>query len=337
MFKSATPSSDRFEFLAAGGRYNFLVFLPPPSAERDVAIDAVSRERALFRDDNSLFFAVLPDEPSFATARDSNGWRWFRDFDGGLRRLYNAINQQGALQPEWFLIDPGLRLLGCGPLATIEQGLHVLRHLGRANDFAGVPMTAPVLIVPRVLEIDFCRALIEHHHSVGGKPSGVMRTIDGKLVGQLDDFKRRTDAAIEDERLRDGLRERLALRLLPEIKRAYNFAVTRIERYIVACYDAADGGYFRPHIDNGAPETAHRRFAVSINLNSEAFEGGDLRFPEYGWRSYRAPTGGAVVFSAGMIHEAMPVTKGRRYVTLPFLYDDAAAELRAANLAKQNA
>ena len=25
----------------------------------------------------------------------------------------------------------------------------------------------------------------------------------------------------------------------------------------------------------------HRRFAVSISLNSEAFEGGDLRFPEF--------------------------------------------------------
>lgn len=190
-------------------------------------------------------------------------------------------------------------------------------------------MTAPVLIVPRVLEPAFCRALIDGYEAQGGAPSGVMRTIDGKLVGQSDDFKRRRDAEIPPGPLADGLRQRIVQRLLPEIRRAFQFEATRIERYIVACYDAAEGGWFRPHRDNGAPETAHRKFAVSINLDSEAFEGGDLRFPEYGWRTYRAPTGGAVVFAAGVLHEATPVTRGRRYCTLPFLYDEAGAKLRA--------
>ena len=36
-----------------------------------------------------------------------------------------------------------------------------------------------------------------------------------------------------------------------------------------------------------------RRFAVTINLNSEEYEGGDLMFPEFGRAVYRAPTGGA--------------------------------------------
>ena len=101
----------------------------------------------------------------------------------------------------------------------------------------------------------------------------------------------------------------------------------------MACYDAEEGGYFRPHIDNGAPETAHRKFAVTINLNSDEFEGGDLRFPEYGRRTYRAPTGGAVVFSCTLLHEATPVTRGRRYATLPFLYDEDGARIRTANAA----
>jgi predicted 2-oxoglutarate/Fe(II)-dependent dioxygenase YbiX len=184
------------------------------------------------------------------------------------------------------------------------------------------------------LEPAFCRALIDHYLAVGGMPSGVMRTIDGVLVGQTDTFKRRTDAEIADEGLRDGLRRRIVQRLLPEIRRAFSFEATRIERYIVACYDAEDGGYFKPHRDNGAPETAHRKFAVSINLNSEEFEGGDLRFLEYGWRTYRPPTGGAVVFGAGILHEATPVTRGRRFATLPFLYDEAGARVRAEQLAR---
>ena len=112
----------------------------------------------------------------------------------------------------------------------------------------------------------------------------------------------------------------------------FQFKVTRLERYLVACYDAADGGYFRPHRDNETLGTAHRRFAVSINLNAEQFEGGDLRFPEFGTRTYRPPTGGAVVFCCSLQHEATPVTRGRRYAFLPFLYDEAGQAIRNANL-----
>jgi predicted 2-oxoglutarate/Fe(II)-dependent dioxygenase YbiX len=104
-----------------------------------------------------------------------------------------------------------------------------------------------------------------------------------------------------------------------------------MERYIVACYDAEQGGHFRPHRDNTTKGTAHRRFAVTINLNAGDYGGGDLRFPEYGPATYRAPTGGAVVFSCSLLHEATPVTSGTRYAFLPFLYDEAAAELREAN------
>ena len=105
-----------------------------------------------------------------------------------------------------------------------------------------------------------------------------------------------------------------------------------MERDLVACYDAADNGFFRPHRDNTTKGTAHRRFAVTINLNAEDYEGGDLCFPEFGAKTYRAPTGGAVVFSCSLLHEARPVTKGKRYAFLPFLYDEAAAQVREQNV-----
>ena len=125
--------------------------------------------------------------------------------------------------------------------------------------------------------------------------------------------------------------QRIRRRLVPEILKVHNFNVTRMERYIVCCYDAGTGGYFRPHRDNTTKGTAHRRFAVTINLNAEDYEGGDLRFPEFGPRTYRAPTGGAVVFSCSLLHEATPITRGKRYAFLPFLYDEAAARLRLEN------
>jgi predicted 2-oxoglutarate/Fe(II)-dependent dioxygenase YbiX len=99
---------------------------------------------------------------------------------------------------------------------------------------------------------------------------------------------------------------------------------------MVACYEAS-AGHFKPHRDNTTKGTAHRRFAVTINLNAGEYEGGDLRFPEFGNRTYRAPTGGAIVFSCSLLHEATPVTAGRRYAFLPFLYDEQAARVREAN------
>jgi len=155
----------------------------------------------------------------------------------------------------------------------------------------------------------------------------------GRTVLKLDhSFKKRRDAPLEDVDLRRQIDARLSRRLLPEVRKTFQFQATRIERYIVARYDAQEGGYFRPHRDNTTKGTMHRRFAVTINLNAEDYEGGDLRFPEFDRRTYRAPTGGAVVFSCSLLHEATPVTKGTRYAFLPFLYDAAAAAIREANL-----
>ena len=155
------------------------------------------------------------------------------------------------------------------------------------------------------------------------------READG-IRGMIDyGIKRRMDCLIEDEALRKACAVRITRRLKPEILRVFRFDATRMERYLVSCYDAQTGGYFRPHRDNDGD--GHRQFAVTLNLNAEEYEGGDLRFPEYGLLTYRAPTGGACVFSCGLMHEATPVTKGKRYAFLPFLYDEASAARREAN------
>ena len=70
---------------------------------------------------------------------------------------------------------------------------------------------------------------------------------------------------------------------------------------------------------------------MTINLNAEEYEGGELRFPEFGTRTYKPPTGGAVVFSCSLQHEALAVMRGTRFAFLPFLYDEAAAQLREQN------
>jgi predicted 2-oxoglutarate/Fe(II)-dependent dioxygenase YbiX len=163
-----------------------------------------------------------------------------------------------------------------------------------------------------------------------------MREENGRTVLKYDHtHKKRKDFIFNDqpefETLRNDILRRVHRRIAPEVKKAFHFDLTRMERYIVSCYESESGGFFAPHRDNTTKGTAHRRFACSINLNAEDYEGGNLRFPEFGSHFYRAPTGGAVVFSCSLLHEATPVTKGRRFAFLPFFYDEAGNKIREEN------
>ncbi|MBL8555671.1 MAG: 2OG-Fe(II) oxygenase [Phenylobacterium sp.] len=332
LFSAPSHVNPEFAFGSLGGRWILLAFLPPPGPRRDAAVALVRANAKHFQVEQRIFFGVLPDRASFdACAGDGPPMRWFDDSEGHVRRLFGAEGPDGQVVPEWVVVDPSMRVIGCAPLDRGPQVIASLLRFGSPDDHAGVPLHAPVLIVPRVFEPDFCRQLIDLYESQGGLPSGTMRQKDGKTVGVLSDFKKRRDASVADPYLQGQIRARVSQRLMPEIEKAFQFRVTRIERYIVACYDAEEGGYFQPHRDNTTTGTAHRQFAVSINLN-DGFDGGELRFPEFGSRTYRAPLGGAVVFSCSLLHEATHVTRGRRYACLPFLYDEAAAEIRRQNM-----
>jgi predicted 2-oxoglutarate/Fe(II)-dependent dioxygenase YbiX len=331
MFVGQTRSNPTYSFANVAGRYLLLGFTPADVEFRDRVFGVIGANLELLNDETIACFVVLRDELSFLRARDRNGMRWFFDPDGQIGKAYGAIADDGSEVPMWVLVDPSLRVLFTLPMSETEQLFQRLRALPPPDDHAGVLLHAPVMIAPRVFDPDLCQRLIAYYETHGGAPSGVMREIGGKTVGVLDDFKKRRDAHIEDEDLKRELLTVISRRLIPEVLKAFRFRATRLERYIVARYDAEDGGYFRPHRDNLTAGTAHRQFACSINLNAEDFEGGDLRFPEYGSRTYRPPTGGAVVFSCSLLHEATPVTRGTRFAFLPFLYDEAGETVRQAS------
>jgi hypothetical protein len=93
---------------------------------------------------------------------------------------------------------------------------------------------------------------------------------------------------------------------------------TRRERMRIDCYTGSRGGEPHGHRDDSEVISAHRRFAMSINLNNEEFEGGALRFAEYADQQYRPAT----VFSSSILHEALEVRSGRRFVLLAFLFGE---------------
>jgi len=335
-FSAHTHGNPKFAFSSLGGRFVLLLFLPSERAAARAVADHLLANEKLFAPGRCVAFAVLRDPELFAELPERAAVRWVLDGSGDISRPYGALAEDGVEAAFWLLIDPTLRALAHGELTDLPAELGrlsaIIAGLPPPERHAGIEIHAPVLIVPRVFEPAFCRELIAYYEVRGGKPSGVMRLVNGLTTGVMDDsFKRRRDAVIEDEGLMAGIRARLRERLIPEIQRAFAFKVTRVERYIVAAYDASEGGHFRAHRDNDSPGTAHRRFACSINLNAEDFEGGDLRFPEYGTRTYRPPTGGAVVFSCSLLHEVSPITRGRRYATLPFLYDEEGARVRGQN------
>lgn len=331
-FHAQTHGRPDFAFSSLGGRYVLLLFVPDAGPARDEALARLIGHRHLFDDVTRVAFGVVRDPALFTTLQEQvPGLRWFFDPDGRIGDLFRLREEDGSTRPQWVFMDPSLRLLFS---AELEHGELVFQNVIRSSNpetHAGVPLHAPVLIVPRVFEPALCKRLIDYYDADGGAVSGVMREINGKTVPVVDDFKRRRDANIDDEELKSVVRSRISARLLPEIKKAFQFQVTRMERYIVARYDAKEGGYFKAHRDNTTKGTAHRQFACSINLNAEDFKGGDLQFAEFGKRTYRPPTGGAVIFSCSLLHEATPVTEGTRYAFLPFFYDDAHAKIREEN------
>lgn len=321
-------SNPRYVLDTAAGRYLLLVFVKAGPAVA-AAVETLERQRAAFNDAHASAFVVVVGKDKARKSRLDAlpGLRFLFDVDGAAADLYEAREAE-----RWFLLDPALHVMATvGPdqSAALVDRIAALAPPAAHGGFAA---TAPVLVTPRIFEPAFCERLVALYREIGGEPSGFMREVDGVTTLMMNDqHKRRSDVIVEDELLQKQVVARLTRRLLPQIEKVFNFRPTRIERYLVARYDAETGGFFRPHRDNTTKGTAHRRFAVSINLNAD-YDGGDLRFPEFGDRTYRPPPGGACVFSCSILHEATPVTRGERFAFLPFLYDEPAAKVRAENL-----
>jgi len=303
----------------------------------------IEEHRQLFDDGHLAFFGISIDPEDEREARvqaSLPGVRFFWDFDGLISRLYGVLpvdqsEASATFQRLWLVLDPMLRVRARFQAKPDGSERHevaeYLRALPAVDAFLGFPIQAPVIVLPDVFEPDLCRRLVDLYETHGGEDSGFMREVGGKTTGIVDyGHKRRSDYTIEDEDLKILLRQNVGRKVVPEISKAHHFQATRMERYIVACYDGETGGHFRAHRDNTTKGTAHRKFALSIALNDD-YSGGELSFPEYGSRSFKIPIGGAVIFSCSLLHAVSPVTQGRRYVFLPFLYDDAAAALREAN------
>jgi predicted 2-oxoglutarate/Fe(II)-dependent dioxygenase YbiX/peroxiredoxin len=336
-FDAVLISGGSFSLQVAAGRWIVLSFLgaaSDPRAKTELA--ELLREPQLFDEDKIAFYGVLTAPPGDMASYINvctPAVSFIADYDGAISRSYGA-----AEMPRTIVLDPMLRAVADIPwnyaAGHAQSVREVLRSLPAVDESAGVPLNAPVLVVPRVFDFSLCDFLVQFYDKLGGKDSGFLLDSGGKTATVVDyRLKRRNDLPVAAPELRDTIRSQIVRRLLPPIDRFFQYQATRMDRYIVACYDSAIGGHFHRHRDNVNAGAQHRRFAVTINLNKD-YDGCDLVFPEFGRRVYRAPHGGAVVFSCGALHQVTPVTRGRRYAFLSFLYGEADAALRESNNAK---
>lgn len=230
----------------------------------------------------------------------------------------------GRFRDEIAVLDRNQRVAGlfAGGNA-LAAALDLCRRLTDEDEASAAQPHAPVLQVPGIFEPELCRRLIAYWRQGDKRANEVTRGTPGQAdyAARSDGVvKRRTDVLIPEDNNPTNLviRDRLLARVVPEVFKAFQFRVRSYEIARIGCYDASDGGWFRPHRDDAGDPAKPRRFALSVNLNDD-FDGGGLCFPEYGRRFYRPPAGGGVAFSCNLLHEAQQVTRGQRFGLFTFL------------------
>ncbi|WP_161993750.1 2OG-Fe(II) oxygenase family protein [Muricoccus nepalensis] len=275
----------------------------------------------------ALLFVVERRAPGGAAAEGPA--RLFDPAGGVFRAL-------GLAEGGVAVVSPRGRLAFAGRGESAEAGVRAaLASLPFPAPAPPVRRTgAPVLLVPEVLEPAMVAALLAHWER-GEKQRD--RVAGGAEAAGAHRIKRRADVFLDDRGLYETFQRRLARRVLPEMARAFRFVPVSYEVPRIGCYDAADAGAFEAHRDNRTPFTAHRRFAMSLNLNTGDYEGGALRFPEFGPDLHEPPAGGAAIFGCDMLHEALPVTRGRRFAIFTFFTDAEGAKQEAAMIRQRQA
>ena len=249
------------------------------------------------------------------------------------KALFEAAGRETAV----LVCDRAMRLAARlspdDPPGAAESALLAIGALPRETA-ARASCPAPVLVRPGLFDPDLCRRLVASFEA-GDHVDGAIASLDadGGLYNRLDAAKKqRRDLVLDPAGALCGeVAEALSSRLTPEIAKAFQAEAAFIDRVVIARYDDT-GGYFTRHRDNSSPHLAYRQFALSVNLNTGEYEGGALRFPEFNDVAYEPPAGAGIVFSASLLHEATPVTRGSRYVLLTFLHSAAAEAKRVAGL-----
>ncbi len=295
------------------GRWLVLSFLEPDMLAAQS--DALATARVRLEKSESALYTVLFSEPNPTVV----GVDLFDQSKGGAGFLL------GDQKPGIAIIAPDGQLAATFGADEMDKAVAFCENAFAADEPGTLSIAAPVLIIPHVLEPELCKQVIDFWRSAEKQTDQVASEHQGNAAA-YSSIKRRTDAVVHDGDLFSDLRRRITRRVLPMIDRAFRMQVASMEAPRIGQYSAENEGAFGRHRDNTTQHTAHRRLAMTLNLNTGEYEGGELRFPEFGRKVYAPAAGSAAIFSCSLLHEALPVTKGERFGMFTFFTDTAGLE-----------
>lgn len=304
----------KLRYFTERARGEGLLLMLDPDQDALKALKSLTAEYAAARLDRMAIVASATFDPGFPLLADGAG---------KIRASLREISGRVEAAPLAFLLDRNQRILALRAGADLPHwALGRWQQEARAEPARQITEVAPILLVPNVLTRAQCRALVERWETAGNEPGFVTSLVEGEAVRRVyEDLKKRRDHRLSDPAVKGPLLSLIGRRIAPELDKAFRFRRFAFDRVLIVCYDSERGDYFRRHRDNQTPATANRQFALTLNLNSEEYEGGELIFPEYGDHRYKPPTGGAILFSCSLLHEALPVLRGQRFALLTFLRD----------------
>jgi predicted 2-oxoglutarate/Fe(II)-dependent dioxygenase YbiX len=246
----------------------------------------------------------------------------FEDAEGGLSDLLMAVPNGTPSNFKILILDPNQRVVAQflinEPRRDINASMKALDRILNTPRSPAMTMQygAPALLMDNLIDEDLCNRLIEgwkNDHQEG-------QVNDGKNNAPDASIKKNREHVVRDLDLRREIASTIGPRIMPELEKAFNFEQRlRFEAFTILSYSDDREDFFAPHRDN-LRNTQKRRFAMSLNLN-DGYEGGELWFPEYGKHKYLPAAGSGVIFSCSLLHEALPVTKGQRWVMVTFMCD----------------
>jgi peroxiredoxin len=206
-----TPSltNPAYHFHTVAGRHVVLFFAGSLAVPQSVDIlRGLLAHRTLFDDDHCALFVVAADEADVTSGRlrDSlPGVRVLCDYDASVSRRFgialpDPAHSRIAVRPSVVLLDATLRVVEWwfAGRPGAEIGAEVAALVGAVPEPPAGPaqVQAPVMVVPRVFEPEFCRELIAYYDRQGSVDSGFMMPGPDGIRGVIDySVKRRRDSA----------------------------------------------------------------------------------------------------------------------------------------------